>query len=131
MEPTKRPRSLGERWSDARPSKTAVFWACIGCVVATLIVGFTWGGWVLGGTARSMAQVMAEDAVTKRLAPMCVVQVNSDPAKAQKVKELMDMSAYERGDYVKKQGWAKMPGEGEADGKVADECARLLIQGKP
>jgi hypothetical protein len=100
-------------------------------VVATLIVGFTWGGWVLGGTARSMAQVMAEDAVTKRLAPMCVVQVNSDPAKAQKVKELMDMSAYERGDYVKKQGWAKMPGEGEADGKVADECARLLIQGKP
>jgi hypothetical protein len=28
---------------------------------------------------------------------------------------------------VKKQGWAKMPGEEEADGKVADECAKLIV----
>jgi hypothetical protein len=41
-------------------------------------------------------------------------------------KALRDMSAYERGDYVKKQGWAKMPGEGEADGKVADQCDKLI-----
>jgi hypothetical protein len=28
---------------------------------------------------------------------------------------------------VKKQGWAKMPGEAEPDSKVADECAKLLM----
>jgi len=70
--------------------------------------------------------VMADDAVVKRLAPFCVVQFKEDPAKDEKLKELKDVSAYERGDYVKKQGWAKMPGERETDSKIADECARLL-----
>lgn len=130
MEPNKRQLSLPQRWSEARPTKTAVFWACIASVIATLVVGFTWGGWVMGGTARSMAQVMAEDAVAKRLAPMCVVQASSDPAKDQKMKELKDMSEYGRGDFVKKQGWATMPGEPESDGRVAEECAKLLINGK-
>jgi hypothetical protein len=117
---------LGQRWRDARPTKTLVFWACAGSAVLTMILGFTWGGWVRGATARSMAEAMAEDAVVKRLAPFCVVQFGEDPAKGQKLQELKDMSSYERGDYVKKQGWAKMPGEGEPDRRIADECARLL-----
>ncbi len=130
MDPNK-PRSFSQRFSDSRPTKTAVFWACAGCIVATLIVGFTWGGWVRGATAKSMGVAMAEEAVTKRLAPMCVIQVNDDPARAQKFKALKDMSSYERGDYVKKQGWAKMPGDTEADGKVADECAKLVMESNP
>jgi hypothetical protein len=73
-----------------------------------------------------MAETEAQDAVVKHLAPICVVQFQQDPAKSQKLKELREMNAYERGDYVKKQGWAKMPGEGEAESKVADECAKLL-----
>jgi len=91
-----------------------------------MIVGFTWGGWVTGGTAREIAKEMAEGAVVKRLAPICVVQFNQDPGKDQKLKELKATSSYQRGDYVKKQGWAKMPGEEEPDGKVAEECAKLL-----
>ena len=118
--------SLGQRWATARPTKTLVLWLCVACAALTMIVGFTWGGWVRGATARSMAEAGAEEAVVKHLAPICVVQFQQDRAKGQKLKELRDMSAYERGDYVKKQGWAKMPGEGEADGKVADECARLI-----
>jgi hypothetical protein len=126
MEPKK--LSLGQRWAEARPPKAAIFWVCIGSVVLTLIVGFTWGGWVSGGTARSMANTMAEEAVTKRLAPMCVVQVSRDPAKDQKLKEMKEKSSYERGDFVKAQGWAKMPGDTETDAKVAEECARLLME---
>jgi hypothetical protein len=30
------------------------------------------------------------------------------------MKGLKDMRAHERGDYVRRQGWAKMPGEKEA-----------------
>ena len=111
--------SLGQRWAKARPTKTLVFWLCVACAALTMIVGFTWGGWVRGATARSMAEAVAEEAVVKHLAPICVVQFQQDPAKDQKLKALRDLSAYERGDYVKKQGWAKMPGEVEADGKVA------------
>lgn len=116
------------RWLKARPTKTIVFWSWVACALLTMIVGFTWGGWVRGATARSMAETEAADAVVKHLAPICVVQFNQDPAKSQKMKELREMNAYERAEYVKKQGWAKMPGEGEADSKVADECAKLLTQ---
>ncbi len=119
--------SLRQRWDEARPTKTIVFWSWVGSVVLTMIIGFAWGGWVTGGTARSMAQTMAEDAVVKRLAPMCVVQFNRDPGKDQKLKELEKTDSWQRSEYVEKQGWATMPGEETPDSKVASECARLLM----
>ena len=122
--------SLGQKWSGAQPTKTVVFWLCVASVVVTMIIGFTWGGWVTGGTAREMAKVMAEDAVARRLASICVVRFEQDPGKDQKLKELKEMSTWQRGDYVKKQGWATMPGEKEPDSKVADECAKLLAPEK-
>jgi hypothetical protein len=93
-----------------------------------MIVGFAWGGWVTGGTARKMANKMAEEAVVLRLAPICVVQFNQDLGKEQKLTELKEMSNWSRRDYVQKQGWATMPGEENPDRKVADECANLLVQ---
>jgi hypothetical protein len=73
-----------------------------------------------------MASVMAEEAVVKRLASICVAQFKQDPAHDQKLKELKELGVYERGDYVKKQVWPKMPGEQETDSKVAEECAKLI-----
>jgi len=119
--------SLGRRWSDARPTKTLVFWACMASVVLTMIIGFNWGGWVTGGTARTTAEVMAQDAVVKRLAPICVVHSGRDPAKAVKLVALKEESAWQRGEYVGKQGWATMPGEQEPDSRVAQACATLLM----
>jgi len=119
--------SFRQWWDEARPTKTVVFWSWVASVVLTMIIGFAWGGWVTGGTAQKMAEQMAEDAVVKRLAPMCVVQFNRDPGKDQKLKELKETSGWQRGDYVGKQGWATMPGEEKPDSKVAEECARLLM----
>jgi hypothetical protein len=31
---------------------------------------------------------------------------------------------------VKAQGWAKMPGDTDTDARVAEQCARLLIEQK-
>ena len=120
-------QSLGQKWSAARPTKTAVCWSWIGAIVVTMIIGFTWGGWVTGGTARTMANTIGEDAVVKRQAPVCVVQFGQDAGKDQKLKGLKGTSTWEQADYVKKQGWATMPGEREADSKVAGECAKLLL----
>src|SRR5689334_1097416 len=47
--------SLARRWEDYQPGKSTLFWACAATVIATLIVGFNWGGWVTGGTSRSLA----------------------------------------------------------------------------
>ena len=119
--------SLGQRWSAARPTKTVLFWSWVASIVVTMIIGFTWGGWVTGGTARQMAGVVGEDAVVKRLAPMCVVQFNQDGKKDQKLKGLKATGTWEQTEYVVKQGWATMPGEKKADNKVADECVKLLM----
>ena len=127
MEQNKANAGFGQRWSDARPTKTALVWSWVAAIVVTMIIGFTWGGWVTGGTARSMAEATGEDAVVKRLAPICVVQFKQDPMKDQKLKEVKDTDTWQRGEYIKKQGWATMPGEQEPDRKVADECVKLLM----
>ena len=39
---------------------------------ATLLVGFNWGGWVTGGTAKEMAQKGVSSALVSVLSPICV-----------------------------------------------------------
>ncbi len=119
--------SLRQWWRDVRPTKTVVFWSWVASVVLTMIIGFAWGGWVTGGTAQTMADKIAQDAVVKRLAPMCVVQFNRDPGKDQKLTELKATGSWQGGDYVEKQGWATLAGEEKPDSAVASECARLLL----
>ena len=85
MEANRSKPSLGQRWSDARPTKTVLFWSCVASMVLTMIVGFSWGGWVTGGTARQTAENMARDAVVTRLAPICVTQSGRDLGKGQKL----------------------------------------------
>lgn len=119
--------SFGQRWAEARPTKTTAFWAWLGSIVLTMIIGFTWGGWVTGGTAETMATKMANDAVVQRLAPICVVQFNQDAEKDQKLTEFQEISSYQRAAFVEKQGWATMVDEEKPDRKVADACAKLLL----
>jgi hypothetical protein len=119
---------FGHRWMESRPRKTTVFWWIVAAVVLTTIVGFTWGGWVTGNTARSMAEAAANDAVVKHLAPVCLAQFERDPAKAQKAKEFGGVPIYDRADYVEKQGWATMPGEKGPDSAVAEACAELIAK---
>ena len=107
--------------------KTAL-WGAIGGAIVLAIVGFAWGGWVLGGTAQEMAEELAQNAVVARLAPICVEQFNQDSEKDQKLKKLKETSSWERNDYVGKQGWATMPGEKESDSTVAGKCAELLVE---
>ena len=51
-----------------------------------------------------------------------------DPQQASKLAELKAItSSWERPDYVKKQGWATMPGEKTPDNDVAAACTKLLM----
>ncbi len=116
----------GQRWSNAKQSKTRTFWIAIGAVILALYLGFARGGWVTGGTASRMAETSAQAAVVERLAPICVVQFNADAQRVVKLAELKSLSSYQRTNYVKDQGWATMPGESAPDNQVATECARQI-----
>ena len=111
-------------WEKIKPT----LWGAGGGAIALAIIGFAWGGWVTGGSAQEMAEELAQEAVVARLAPICVEQFNQELEKDQKLKKLKETRSWERDDYVEKQGWATMPGEKEADSKVAEKCAELLVQ---
>jgi len=120
--------TLGQRWNAVQLSKATVLWICVAVIAGTLLAGFTWGGWVTGGSAQRAATTMANDAVVNRLSSICVAQFQQDPAKVEKLAEMMAASSYQRGNYVKEQGWATMPGDEQSDTKVATECAKVLAQ---
>jgi hypothetical protein len=127
MNQGKGPATFKQKWAASRPTKTVVFWSWVAIGIATMIVGFSWGGWVTGGTARALAAAQGEEAVVKRLAPMCVLQFKGSPNHVQSLKEMADTSSWDRTEYVMKHGWATMPGDKEPERKVADECAKLLM----
>jgi hypothetical protein len=99
-------------------------------MVVLLIVIFSAGLVVTSGSAKAEARLTAGRAVLDRLAPIAVAQFMQDPRKEERLKELKKLESWganNRSDYVQKQGWATMPGEKEPDGRVADECARRLV----
>ncbi len=106
------------------------FWgAGIGAVVLLIVIFAT--GWVMtSSSAETKAKQAAEKAVVDHLAGICVAQFNQDPDKGTKLYELKKLEVWKQGDYVKKQGWATMPGDKEADRDVADECAKRILQAK-
>ena len=94
--------------------------------VALAIVGFGWGGWVTGGTARKDAAVAAHDAVVVALAPICADRFRAQGDAPAKIAELAKASSWERGNLVEKSGYATMPGAKTTDSDVARACADLL-----
>ena len=104
------------------------FWGAVVGAILTMVVGFAWGGWVLGSSSLSMGEKMAETALVERLTPICVAQYNQDPARDTKLLAFKEVDAWKRAQYVKEQGWATMPFETEPDSRVADSCANLITK---
>jgi hypothetical protein len=99
--------------------------------VATIFVGFYWGGWSLGSTAIKLADEQANAAVVAALTPICVEKFlqNSD-AKANLAVLQKISTTWERGDYLEKGGWATRPGATSPDYRLARACAEKLVQVK-
>ena len=56
-------------------------WGFAGGAAALAIVGFTWGGWVTGGTAKTMTAIAETDGRMSVLVPICVAQFDGAVAK--------------------------------------------------
>jgi hypothetical protein len=116
-------KSLGERYENYRASKATLFWACVAVAVLTIVIGFNWGGWMTSGGAQEMVQEARRD-----LAATFCVQRFVDAADAgMQHAHLMEASSWQRDDFVKDGGWAKLPQELDRPiGGVADLCAEKL-----
>jgi hypothetical protein len=95
-------------------------------IVATVILGFGFGGWTLEKTAKEMASQSARSAVVTALAPICVDNFQHAVNAATNLTELKKVSSWEQGSFVAKGGWATLPGSDPANSAVAEACAKLL-----
>ena len=94
-------------------------WGLICGAVIVMIIGFAWGGWTTSGTT----QTMTKEAVLASQAAICVAQFMKEPSHEKKLKELEEVSGWQRAEAIEKGGWDKMPGQEKADYAVARACA--------
>jgi pimeloyl-ACP methyl ester carboxylesterase len=92
----------------------------------TMLIGFSWGGWVTGGTAWKMAQRDAKDAMIAALAPICVDKFQNQADVEKNLSNLKKISLWQQASFIERGGWATMPGAISPDLGVAQACAELL-----
>jgi hypothetical protein len=109
--------------------KPAVWGAIIGSVL-TMILGFSWMGWVLGGTAERMSLERSNAAVVVALTPTCVARFMQQPDAAVKLKELHATDSWKQREFVEAGGWATPRGDKEPHSGVANACAEALLKSK-
>ena len=102
--------------------------AAVGAV-ATIFVGFSWGGWSLGSTAEKMAKERSEVAVVAALAPVCADKFRALPdAEAKKV-ALSKVEAWKRGEEFPKE-LVTLPGQTFPSSALVYACSTLLLAPK-
>jgi hypothetical protein len=94
--------------------------------IATIFVGFYWGGWVTGGNAKDMVQRSASSAVVAALAPICVDNFQRQANASAILVEMKAVSSWQQPSFIEKGGWATMPGSTSPDSTVARGCAEML-----
>ena len=99
--------------------------AAVGAV-ATMIIGFNWGGWVLGKTAESNAALLVNAALVKAYGPVCIERFKQQPNVEAKWVELTKVDTWRRESYIKESGFATPPGSTSPNAAVADACAEAL-----
>jgi hypothetical protein len=97
--------------------------------VATIVLGFNWGGWSLGSTADKMAKERSELAVVAALAPVCADKFRALPDADAKTIALSKVDSWKRRDEFPKD-FVTLPGESYPTSALVDACSMLLLAPK-
>ena len=116
--------TLSQRCKDYQASKRVLFWACAGSVVLATVIGFSWGGWVTGGSARELAADAAAQARQELAAVVCVDRFMAASDAHVQLTALQEIeSSYAQTKFVQDGGWATiMPASSTAERR--DRCGR-------
>jgi hypothetical protein len=97
--------------------------------VATMFVGFYWGGWSLGSTADRMGRERSELAVVAALAPVCADRFRALPDAQAKQAALSKIDSWKRRDAFPKE-LVTLPGESSPNSALVEACSTLLLAPK-
>jgi len=97
--------------------------------IATMVIGFSQGGWYSTKSAEKLATEKSAVAVVSALVPICVAQSKLDPDGTAKITQMAAMvTGYEQRDYVMKAGWATTSIIDGPNRDVASACADVLVK---
>ncbi len=102
--------------------------AAVGAV-ATIVVGFYWGGWSLSSTADKMAKQRSELAVIAVLAPVCADKFRALPDFEAKKVALSKANSWKRRDEFPTE-LVTLPGESYPSSALVEACSTLLLAPK-
>jgi alpha/beta superfamily hydrolase len=112
---------------ETKATVRSVLWGAAAGAIALAIVGFSWGGWVTGGAAETLAKSRAATAVVAALTPICVEKFRqAADASANLVEMKKAAYVWDQSKFLEKGGWATMPGSTEPNSAVAKACAESL-----
>ena len=97
--------------------------------IATIVVGFGWGGWSLNSTADKMAKKQSDLAVLAALAPVCADKFRALPDADAKKVALSKVESWKRRDEFPKE-FVTLPGETYPSSALVDACYALLLAPK-
>lgn len=96
--------------------------------VLTMIVGFSWGGWVTGGTAKKMVADSTNEMAVSLYTPTCVENFEKQADLPNKWIAFKKVETYMRDSYIREAGFATVPGAGSPNSEIADKCAEALTK---
>ena len=99
-------------------------WGAVGGAIAAMIIGFSWGGWVTGGTSTANAATASKAAVVQAFVPLCVAKAEQQPDQLVLLKK---ESSYQRDVFVVKAGWVSTVAE-KYRSDVARACASTVVE---
>lgn len=108
---------------------TRLLQGAAGGAVATMAIGFYWGGWTLSSTATKQVEEATQASIVRVLAPICADRFQRSADAGANLEALKRADSWKRDEIIEKAGWTKFPGS-EPDRKVAEACANLLSQAR-
>ena len=107
-------------------SPTRLIQGAIAGGVATIVLGFWWGGWTLASTAEKQLQNAQQASVVRVLAPICADRFKRSADVTANLETLNKTDSWKRNEVIEKAGWTTFPGS-EPDRNVAEACTKLLL----
>ncbi|MGB8576381.1 MAG: hypothetical protein WCD56_07440 [Pseudolabrys sp.] len=107
-------------------SLTRLLQGAVAGFLATVVIGFGWGGLMLGSTAKKMADQSTNSAVVAALAPICVDKFQRATEAKATLAELKLIDSWKQDSFIEKGGWATFAGTESQNRNVAEVCAKML-----
>lgn len=95
--------------------------------IATMAIGFGFGGWETGGLVEKKVAKASISAKVSALAPICAERfAMAAKTDSELIVNLNAISSWQRDDHLRDAGWVTFPGGATPDDNVAAACLELI-----